>query len=35
MSAPARSIVRIAAMTPEHAGEVLAVYQAGIDEGQF
>lgn len=33
MSAPARAAVRIAAMTAEHAAEVLAIYQAGIDEG--
>lgn len=26
--------VRIAAMLPEHAADVLAIYQAGIDEGQ-
>jgi L-amino acid N-acyltransferase YncA len=26
--------VRIAAMLPEHAAEALAIYQAGIDEGQ-
>ncbi len=26
--------VRIAAMLPEHAAQVLAIYQAGIDEGQ-
>ncbi|GII61029.1 N-acetyltransferase [Sphaerisporangium krabiense] len=25
---------RVAAMTPEHAGEVLAIYRLGIDEGQ-
>jgi phosphinothricin acetyltransferase len=25
--------VRIAAMTAQHAAEVLAIYQAGIDEG--
>ncbi|MGI5487537.1 N-acetyltransferase family protein [Microtetraspora malaysiensis] len=26
--------VRIAAMTPEHADQVLAIYQLGVDEGQ-
>jgi phosphinothricin acetyltransferase len=26
--------VRIAAMRPEHAAQVLAIYQLGIDEGQ-
>jgi phosphinothricin acetyltransferase len=26
--------LRIAAMTPEHAAEVLSIYQLGIDEGQ-
>jgi L-amino acid N-acyltransferase YncA len=33
MSAPAQAAVRIAAMTDTHATEVLAIYQAGIDEG--
>ena len=33
MSAPAQAAVRIAAMTDAHATEVLAIYQAGIDEG--
>ena len=28
------STVQIAAMLPEHAADVLAIYQAGIDEGQ-
>lgn len=32
MSTPAP--VRIAAMLPEHAAQVLAIYQLGIDEGQ-
>ena len=34
MSATAPEAVRIAAMAPQHAPEVLAIYQAGIDEGQ-
>ncbi len=29
----ARGDVRVAAMTPAHADQVLAIYQAGIDEG--
>ena len=33
MSAPTRAVVRIAAMTADHAREVRAIYQAGIDEG--
>src|SRR6185437_13898024 len=33
MSAPAQAAVRIAAMTDAQATEVLAIYQAGIDEG--
>ena len=33
MSVPARAAVRIAAMTADHAREVRAIYQAGIDEG--
>lgn len=33
MSALAQAAVRIAAMTAAHAPEVLAIYQAGIDEG--
>ena len=28
------STVQIAAMLPEHAADVLAIYQTGIDEGQ-
>lgn len=28
------STIQIAAMQPEHAADVLAIYQAGIDEGQ-
>jgi len=28
------STIQIAAMMPEHAADVLAIYQAGIDEGQ-
>lgn len=28
------STIQIAAMLPEHAADVLAIYQAGIDEGQ-
>lgn len=34
MNAPAPAAVHIAAMTAQHAREVLAIYQAGIDEGQ-
>jgi L-amino acid N-acyltransferase YncA len=34
VSAPAQAALRVAAMTSEHAAEVLAIYQAGIDEGQ-
>jgi L-amino acid N-acyltransferase YncA len=33
MTAPSRSAVRITGMTAHHADEVLAIYQAGIDEG--
>jgi hypothetical protein len=33
MSAPAQAVVRIAAMTADHAREVPAIHQAGIDEG--
>ncbi|HEU5355413.1 MAG TPA: GNAT family N-acetyltransferase [Actinocrinis sp.] len=33
MTAPAQAAVRIAAMTAGHGAEVLAIYQAGIDEG--
>lgn len=33
MSAPARSTVHLAGMTAHHAADVLAIYQAGIDEG--
>lgn len=32
-AAAPETAVRIAAMTADHAGEVLAIYQAGIDEG--
>jgi phosphinothricin acetyltransferase len=34
VSAPAQAALRIAAMQSEHAAAVLAIYQAGIDEGQ-
>jgi len=34
VSAPAQAALRIAAMTSGHAAEVLAIYRAGIDEGQ-
>jgi phosphinothricin acetyltransferase len=33
MNAPTQATVRVAAMTPDHAAEVLAIYQTGIDEG--
>ncbi|HET9172244.1 MAG TPA: GNAT family N-acetyltransferase [Actinospica sp.] len=33
MSAPEQVAVRLTAMTAEHADAVLAIYQAGIDEG--
>ncbi|QXJ19715.1 N-acetyltransferase family protein [Actinomadura graeca] len=34
MTATPAAAVRIAAMLPEHADQVLAIYQAGIDTGQ-
>lgn len=34
MSGAGASTVQITAMLPEHAADVLAIYQAGIDEGQ-
>ena len=34
MSAPAQAALRIAAMDSDHTAAVLAIYQAGIDEGQ-
>ncbi len=34
LSVPARRVIRVADLLPEHAAQVLEIYQLGIDEGQ-